>query len=409
MGTVLCLVVPSTATAVSYGLGDFGLDAYGDSSSFHTLCGWNGSSCGHGGLNTRYTRLTVPYNALGTYDSATGSCVDTSRDPKNWVWHNSVQVPTGQSLYSWLGEAEKDGLQPIFAITWGNRNLTGETDNPSYPTAKGYLCGLEALMHAAGPGWHRWVHEWEDFNEPEQGLCSSDAANFASQAVRAAAQEGRSSDTLVAGSFSSGDDPLDGSNHPDCGHPSGDWFIHDYAGAIKAKGLNPSVWSWHPYGDVNASYAGINNAHQTGDLAYYLNQQFPSHPSFWLTEAGVVLNMGRYGPYIDGSKTAQAYAARGFKNLGNAPNQAYSGQISRVYWYEYQTYGDGVSTGSDTWDSALLGITRADWVEDGSGVPRSSYCVLAYGDSPTQAASDTRCNYASSPDVPWTDWQDPHG
>ncbi|HWE13825.1 MAG TPA: hypothetical protein VG365_09955 [Solirubrobacteraceae bacterium] len=264
-------------------------------------------------------------------------------------------------------------------------------------------------MHAAGPGWHRWVHEWEDFNEPEQGLCSSDAANFASQAVRAAAQEGRSSDTLVAGSFSSGDDPLDGSNHPDCGHPSGDWFIHDYAGAIKAKGLNPSVWSWHPYGDVNASYAGINNAHQTGDLAYYLNQQFPSHPSFWLTEAGVVLNMGRYGPYIDGSKTAQAYAARGFKNLGNAPNQAYSGQISRVYWYEYQTYGDGVSTGSDTWDSALLGITRADWVEDGSGVPRSSYCVLAYGDSPTQAASDTRCNYASSPDVPWTDWQDPHG
>ena len=405
IATVLCLlVVPSTAAAVSYGLGDFGLDAYGDSTSFHTLCGWNGLACGHGGLNIGYTRLSVPYNALGTYDSTLGKCVDTSGDPYNWVWHNGVQVPYSQALQSWLGEADKDGLQPMFAVTWGNPHLTGEGDNPSYPTANGYVCGLEALMQAEGS-----VHEWEVFNEPEQGLCASDAANFASLAVRAAAVEGRPSDTLVAGSFASRDDPLDNSNHPDCGHPSGDWFTRDYVSAIKANGLNPSVWSWHPYGDVNASYAGHNNTHQTEDLASYLNQQFPSHPSFWLTEAGVALNLAPYGQDIDGSKIAQANAARGFKNLARAPNQAFSGQISRVYWYEYQTYGDGTSTGSDIWDSALLGITNVDWVEDGGGVPRASYCVLAYGDSPDQAATDQRCNYLSSPNIPWTDWQDTNG
>jgi hypothetical protein len=213
----------------------------------------------------------------------------------------------------------------------------------------------------------------------------------------------------VAGAFASADDPLDGSNHPDCGHPSGDWFIRDYVSAVKSEGLNPAVWSWHPYADVDASYTGTPNAHQTGDLAAYLNQQFPSHPSFWLTEAGVALNSAAYGRYVDGNPLAQANAARGFERLGAAPNQAFGGQIARIYWYQFQTYGDGASVGSDRWDSALLGITSADWVEGGTGVPRPSYCVLAYGDSPAQAAHDTRCDYASVPNVPWTDWEDPSG
>ena len=400
---------PSTAMGVGFGLGDHGLDAYAGSSSFHTLCGWNGTSCGHGAMSITYTRIDVPYNALATYDSASGGCVSTVGDSNNWVWHDGAQEATGQSLYSWLGAAEQDGLDPIFSITWGNPNLRAEADNPGYPTANGYLCGLEALMQAAGPGWNRWVHEWEVFNEPESGICASDAANYALMASEAAAQEGRSSDTFVAGAFWDKDDPLDGSNHPDCGHPSGDWFISDYVSAIKAEHLSPAVWSWHPYTDVDASYSGTDNTHQTGDLASYLNKQFRSRPQFWITEAAIWLNDHQYGQDLDGNPTAQANAAAGFENLANAPNQAYKGQIARLYWYEYQTYGDGSSLGSDTFDSALLGLTNTDWVEDGSGVQRASYCVLAYGDSPKRAVSDTRCDYASSPDIPWTDWQDPNG
>jgi hypothetical protein len=404
----IVILLPSKASAAAFGFGDLGLATYGDTASFHTLCGWNGTSCGHGGLNIKYARLFAPYNALGTYDSSTASCVSTSADPNNWIRYNGAQTPTSQALRSWLTEAQKDGLRPMITITWGNGHLTSEADNPSYPTQNGYRCGLEALMNATGAGWNLPVHEWEVFNEPEGGLCSSDAAGFFAQAQQAAATEGRSSDTLVAGAFKSGDDPSDGTNHPDCGHRSGDWFIRDYVQSIKSRGLSPTVWSWHPYGDVDASYAGASNWHQTGDLTSYLNQQFATDPQFWLTEVGVVLTSPAYGPYLDGSSSGQANAAQGFKLLGNAPHQAYSGQISRIYWYEFQTYGDGASTGSDTWDSALLGLTRPDWLEDGTGVPRASYCVLAYGDSPTRAVSDSRCDYASTPHVPWTDWQNPN-
>jgi len=399
-----CLALTSVAAGASFGLGDQGLAAYGDSSSFHTLCGWNGASCGHGGLNIRYTRAVFAYNALGTYDSASGGCISTAADPNNWVWDNGAQAPTSQAVQRWMTEAQKDGLQPLVAITWGNGHLTGEADNPRHPTANAYRCGLEALMTA-----YPWVHSWETFNEPEQGLCASDAANFFSVAQQAAAAEGRSTDTLVAGAFAANDDPLDQTNHPDCGHRSGDWFIPDYVKAINAKALQPAVWSWHPYDDVDASYTGTSTWHQTGDTVSYLNQKFASHPSYWITEAGVVLNSSLYGKDLDGNPTAQANAALGFKNLANAPNQAFPGQIARIYWYEFQTYGDGASTGSDSWDSSLLGLINPDWAEDGTGVPRSSYCVLAFGDTPAQAISDSRCNYANSPHTPWSDWQDPSG
>jgi len=398
--------------AATFGIGDLGLAAYGNSKSFHTLCGWNGTSCGHGGLNLRYARLNVAYDTLATYDSASNSCIDTSGDPNNWIWYNGADTPASQALKSWLTEAQKDGLRPLLAVNsaaYTNLAATEPADNPRLPTADDYRCGLQALMQAAGPGWNLWVDDWEAFNEPEQGLCASTAAKFVSLAEQVAAQQGRSTDSIVAGAFSSNDDPLDGSNHPDCGHPSGDWFIRDYVQGIKSLGLSPAVWSWHPYGDVDASYTGTNNWHQTGDSASYINQQFTSPPAFWLTEAGTVLNDGKYGQYIDGSATAQANAARGFKHLGDAPNQAYAGQISRIYWYQFQTYGDGASQGSDTWDSALLGLASVDWVEDGAGVPRASYCVLAYGESPQLAVNDSRCDYLSSPNVPSTDWEDPRG
>src|SRR5437763_6053698 len=163
IGAVVCfLVSPSTAMAAKFGFGDIGLAAYGDSPSFHTLCGWNGAACGHGGLNINYIRLNVPYDSLATYDSASGSCIDTSTDPNNWIWYNGAQTPTSQALQSWLTEAQKDGLRPLFAVASGVPSLTVNeaADNPRLPTPNDYLCGLEALMKAAGPSWNLWVHEW---------------------------------------------------------------------------------------------------------------------------------------------------------------------------------------------------------------------------------------------------------
>src|SRR5579862_7021009 len=125
IGAAVCFLSSSSiAAAATFGIGDIGLATYGDSSSFHTLCGWNGTSCGHGGLNLRYARLNVPYDSLATYDSTTGSCVDTSSDPNNWIWHNGTPSATSPVIQGWLAEALKDGLRPMLSITSAVPSLT---------------------------------------------------------------------------------------------------------------------------------------------------------------------------------------------------------------------------------------------------------------------------------------------
>jgi hypothetical protein len=42
-------------------------------------------------------------------------------------------------------------------------------------------------------------------------------------------------------------------------------------------------------------------------------------------------------------------------------------------------------------------------------VPRASYCVLAFGDSPALAVRDPRCDGVSGAENPATDWEDPTG
>ena len=408
---LLAVSAPCAAGApTGFGISDSSIDAFANSTSFHTFCGWNGSACGNSALRLTYARVQVPYNALGTYDAATGTCVSTADDANNWMYHLGAPEPMSAILHDSLAAATRDGLRPLVSLQWGNPNLTGEPDNPSRPTADGYRCGIAALMQATAPGGpDAEVHEWEPFNEPDSGLCASTAVGFLLTATQVAAAAGRAADTFVAGTFKDGDDPLDAGNHPDCGHGSGNWFIRDYVSFVQALRLNPAVWSWHPYTDVDAGYNGPVSPRQTQDLDAFLNRQFPSHPAFWLTEAGANLNNPIYGQFLDGSPIGQADAAAGFRRLAAAPNQAYPGQIARTYWYQYQTYGDGINQGSDRWDSALLGLTDTDWGRSGSGIPRPSYCVLAFGDPPWVAVRDRRCDQPSGPQVPWTDWEDPAG
>jgi hypothetical protein len=124
------------------------------------------------------------------------------------------------------------------------------------------------------------------------------------------------SDSVVAGAFESGDDPDNGSSHPDCGHPSGDWYVPDYMSAIESDYIAPSFfpnfWSWHPYIDVEAGYGGASPDSMTSDLNSYINSNYDiegwAAPRFWLTEAGVYLH-GSDGPELVGSPIGQANAA----------------------------------------------------------------------------------------------------
>jgi hypothetical protein len=80
-----------------------------------------------------------------------------------------------------------------------------------------------------------------------------------------------------------------------------------------------------------------------------------------------------------------------------------------VFWYEFEV------TGPSNWDSALLGVTDPTYSPGGTyipsagqfGVARPSFCVLAYGDSPSAATTDSRCDTPSSPHSPLTGWQIP--
>ena len=73
------------------------------------------------------------------------------------------------------------------------------------------------------------------------------------------------------------------------------------------------------------------------------------------------------------AKLRQAWAAQAFHDLGTV----LSGRVTQVDWW---TPTNGAGSG---WDSALL---------DPSGLPRSSYCALAYAESPEIATVDSRCS-----------------
>jgi hypothetical protein len=136
------------------------------------------------------------------------------------------------------------------------------------------------------------------------------------------------------------------------------------------------------------------------DTAYASNGRGAPVPQIWLTEAGVWLNGNLYGAQLDDDPIAQADAAEGFLNLPRA-----SLQITRVYYYEFQTFhGDG-------FDSALIasgGSNPPDGDRSGLAPRRPSYCVLALGLTPAQAVSSTYfsvCNDSSRSPTD-SDWQD---
>jgi hypothetical protein len=88
------------------------------------------------------------------------------------------------------------------------------------------------------------------------------------------------------------------------------------------------------------------------------------------------------GACLDGNAKAQAYAAREFLDLPRS-GSAFPGQISRIYWHEF----DSAAAHPTTWDSGLL--------SPGDRYERASYCVLS-GETVARALADRACNRAAA-------------
>lgn len=410
----LAMAMPAAAYADPWGISDTGLDVYGGSQAFLSYCGAPAgtTTCGSSGAADTDARRFMPWDAFGTYNGS--ACVSDSADPNDVSNHNgNVNSNLPADIKAWLTQARTDGLTPMLSVTPGPGNgLVNENASlyPHIPSDAQYKCGVEEaalqLDAASLP-----VHSWEAFNEPDgSNICGAAAALYYENAVDAVnLVSGHASDKVIAGAFKDGQDPASGT-HPDCGHPTGNWYIPDYVGQLTGDHEYPTWWSFHPYDDVSAFWDGHGTGYpQTTDTINFINivyglSQEPL-PSFAITETGAWLRSPTYGAHLNGNPTAQANAAQGFKNILNV-----SSQIKQVYWYDFEAVGDGVSNGSDNFDSALLGIDSPTFIEAGSnGIPRADYCVQAFNETPATAVTDSRCDFASNPPVmvPWTSWQAP--
>ena len=391
--------VPSTAFALGYGFGE-------SDGTFNLGCPNNVCTAdydffrvGLGGTGVKYIRFIVPYDTIETYNKNLGSCDYDFATSNSWL-----------QLYDALTTAKAQGLTPMLSLTVGSAthddsgNLLPAGED-TYPDPLHYLCGFEGLVEAVNSSsWNTGpVTDFEAYNEPENpklndgGVCASLAAEYWEEAQNIDKALGRS-DNIVAGAFESGDDPLNGTNHPDCPHGSGDWYVQDYMQAIQSYGVAPAFWSWHPYSDVQAGYTGVYTNPMTSDLDKYINLAYSlegwSFPRFWLTEAGVLLH-GGIGADLVGNPIGQANAAEDFLNLQYAGNQAYKGQIGRAYYYELQTY-DNNQNAWDSFDSAPIAADASGTSDSNptnvAGLFRPSFCVLAASFTPAAAASSSACN-----------------
>jgi hypothetical protein len=418
---------PAASPSLSYGMGGY-LCTTTDSGGNWQFCNYQNPSWTalKSGLGIAYARINVPWDTVDTWNPSTG-CVYNQNSSGQWNETVGGTSSIGE-LIQYAAAARSAGLGLLVSLTGGNAagNANGSSE-PAYPipgSAYGiystgdyqYECGMYGLSNVMN-AWQVPVTRWEAFNEPESGMNAQAAAHLYVDSYYTDHNLLSRNDLLVAGSFnhrSVGQGCCAYVNgymsqlNTDKGYWQGGGFVYSY----------PNAMAGHPYDDPTAS-----GAYQTGtysvstqNLVNRVNAYIAGAEPIWLTEAGVWLNdpaadgSGHtFGDDVDGNYISQAYGAQGFKNLGTV-----SSQIQAVFWYEFQTY-----TG-DSYDSALLGITDNSSDQTGNynpsagqfGVPRTSLCVLAYGDSPNPGASnaaesDTRCDFTASPNVPWTDWQDP--
>jgi hypothetical protein len=369
-----------------------------------------------GGANSfRYARTGIPWDAVSTGGTAIGSpCVAETSSP---AYYGSSWIGLGER---YVLAAREAGIDPLIAITTNSAARypgNGNPNDPANPTAHQYFCGFKGIVDtldafAAREGVAP-PSEYETYDEPDGARVSNqcnptpDGDLPPHSADQCAAWYYYEADlanrtvfghrlTLVALSADG-----DSANDPNL------VAIKAYASYLTATiGLYPAVWSFHPYEDLSqAGYLddGAPAHADTSRVSGYIESLYaPSRPQprIWLTEAATQITdpVASYlgaptgctdaetddpaakslGACLDGNPRAQAYAASNFLSLAR-DGSAYPGQITRIYWHEF----DSPINHPTTWDSGLIA--------PGDQYERTSYCVLS-GESVARAVADPACD-----------------
>jgi hypothetical protein len=369
-----------------------------------------------GGANSfRYARTGIPWDAVSTGGSTIGSACAAEASPPTYYGKPWIGLAE-----SYVLAAREAGLDPLIAITTNSAARypgNGNPADPANPTAHQYFCGFIGLASALDAFAARQgvapPTEYETYDEPD-GARVSDSCNptpdgdlplhsadqcaawyyYEAEEANRTRFGGRLTLVALAADGDSANDPSLVA-------------IRAYASYLTGTiGLYPAVWSFHPYEDLSDAGYLDNGLPAHGDTtrvsAYIESLYAPSRPqpAIWLTEAATQLTdpvdtylgapagcheaevhdppFDTLGGCVDGNPRAQAYAASDFLSLARE-GSAFPGQITRIYWHEF----DSPANQPTTWDSGL--------VSPGDRYERASYCVLA-GDSVARALADPSCN-----------------
>jgi hypothetical protein len=408
LATLAWLLAPAAARAVPYGMGDPNLDAQCPAANSCPAKGWLDPLI-HGGYGMSYVRTQIPYDAIASAD-ANGRCIWSGSGAG--AYSNLDPDEPGEQyrayLYIWLMAAKRLGLAPVIGFTKGSARIDDAIPSDSQLDQGRYYCAVYWTLWVAAR-WGVPVHYVEPWNEPDVNGYSGNAVGAATDydtAYEAATQVHADHPSVpqpevAAGTLSS----------MGCAAGAVCSNLVDYLNAyIGALHHTPGYWSFHDYDDVTAAGARAASPYTYNLEAFndvLANWYGPTYSApIWITEAGARIdqpnirepdgsepecnngeldgyNLAWGGGYKVGNcldwvpdqrlaRLRQAWAAQGFHDLATA----LGGRVTQVDWW---TPDDAPGTG---WDSALL---------DAAGTPRSSYCVLAYAETPATASSDPRC------------------
>ena len=411
--TAATLLVPARAIAVGWGINMDGLVEPGSAPAFTYqsdpyftgLLG--GASCSQAtSTGVCFARIYVPWDAVNDKGSfSAGTCQKSPAGPG---------TPGAVFVDEVAAAARAVGVGHVLVALTSALNTSRDD---IWPTDSEYECGFRGLEQAA-PG----VTQWEIFNEPDSAYDPDSIPGggpncTARNGVWVAAQE-----QCVLGSRKV--TPSGGNGHGGSAQAAAYWYLDakkvdsNASHTLVAGGFNfntssclvskcyylsgyfrtlsaidptpPRAIALHPYLDVD--YAALNGGDPfppatsglptaQGAIAA-VDEIYPADPPVWLTEVGVWLtNSGRAGvtgvcgdgnpqddgtwlACLNGNPTAQALAAEGYLRL---PSE--SGQIARVYYYDFDDQNVG-------WDSGLVNVNAPLLGSSGYGTPRMAWCVL---------------------------------
>jgi hypothetical protein len=361
-----------------------------------------------------YARIGIPWDTVSTGDAAIGGACTAEADPPAYYGAPWITLAENYVL-----AARRAGIDPLIAITTNSAARypgNGNPSDPANPSANQYFCAFRGIVSALDAfATRRGIApptEFETYDEPDGARVSNECNPTPAgdlpphQADQCAGWYYYEADLANRTVFDGGLTLVALSADGDSANDPHLVAIKAYASYLtETIGLYPAVWSFHPYEDLSAA-AYLNDgspAHgDTSLVSAYIASLYRSHraqPRIWLTEAAAQITdpvptyLGvpegcvdpaaadparNLGGCLDANPKGQAYAAADFLVLARS-GSAFPGQITRVYWHQF----DSPAAHPTTWDSGLLAA--------GDRYERASYCVLS-GESVARAISDRECN-----------------